>query len=74
MLHYRNYHCFHYPARRCLRCTYLFTPNQFKANTTQVGWVMPFLWAGIWAAITIPWVQRDLTKEYEEWTTANFKA
>jgi hypothetical protein len=33
---------------------------------------MPFLWAGIWAAIT--WVQRDLTREYEEWTTANFKA
>jgi len=39
-----------------------------------VGWVLPFLWAGIWAAITIPWVQRDLKREYEEWTTANFKA
>ncbi|KAB2100702.1 hypothetical protein AG0111_0g10903 [Alternaria gaisen] len=39
-----------------------------------VGWVLPFLWAGIWTAITIPWVQRELKKEYEEWTTANFKA
>ncbi|KAL6706918.1 hypothetical protein ACN47E_005061 [Coniothyrium glycines] len=39
-----------------------------------VGWILPFLWAGIWTAITIPWVQRDLKKEYEQWTTANFKA
>ncbi|KAF1942726.1 hypothetical protein EJ02DRAFT_160331 [Clathrospora elynae] len=39
-----------------------------------VGWVLPFLWAGIWTAITIPWVKRELTKEYEQWTTANFKA
>jgi hypothetical protein len=51
--------------------------THFKIPTLikfQVGWVMPFLWAGIWAAITIPWVQRDLAREYEEWTTANFKA
>jgi len=39
-----------------------------------VGWVLPFLWAGVWTAITIPWVQRELKKEYQEWTTANFKA
>ena len=45
-----------------------------KTNTAQVGWVLPFLWAVIWTAITIPWVQRELKKEYEEWTTANFKA
>jgi hypothetical protein len=44
------------------------------ANTIQVGWVLPFLWAGVWTALTIPWVQRELKKEYEEWTTANFKA
>jgi hypothetical protein len=47
---------------------------QFRANHMQIGWVLPFLWAGVWAAITIPWVQKQLTKEYEEWTTANFKA
>jgi hypothetical protein len=45
-----------------------------KANHSQVGWVLPFLWAGVWASITIPWVQRDLKKEYAEWTTAHFKA
>lgn len=39
-----------------------------------VGWTLPFLWAGVWTAITIPWVQRDLKKEYDQWTTANFKA
>lgn len=38
-----------------------------------VGWVLPFVWAGIWAAITIQWVKRDLKKEYEQWTTAQFK-
>jgi hypothetical protein len=43
------------------------------ANLTQVGWVVPFLWAGIWAAITIQWVKRDLKREYDEWTTAQFK-
>ena len=40
----------------------------------QLGWVLPFLWAGIWAAITIPWVQRDLEKEYNDWTEAKWKA
>ncbi|KAL5391501.1 hypothetical protein DPSP01_001365 [Paraphaeosphaeria sporulosa] len=39
-----------------------------------VGWVLPFLWAGIWTAITIPWVQRSLAHEYEQWTTAKWKA
>lgn len=44
------------------------------ANLIQVGWILPFLWAGIWAAITIPWVQRDLEKEYNDWTEAKWKA
>lgn len=39
-----------------------------------VGWTVPFLWAGIWTAITIPWVQRSLKHEYTEWTTAKWKA
>lgn len=48
--------------------------RNYTLTSSQVGWILPFLWAGIWAAITIPWVQRDLEKEYNEWTTANFKA
>ena len=40
----------------------------------QVGWVLPFLWAGVWTAITIPWVQHSLAHEYEQWTTAKWKA
>jgi hypothetical protein len=44
------------------------------ANSSQVGWILPFLWAGVWAAITIPWVQRDLEKEYNDWTEAKWKA
>lgn len=51
----------------------VFDPLYF-ANSTQVGWVVPFLWAGIWAAITIKWVQIELKREYEGWTTAQFKA
>ncbi|KAF2842677.1 hypothetical protein M501DRAFT_1012079 [Patellaria atrata CBS 101060] len=32
-----------------------------------LGWVIPFIWAGIWSWITIIWVQRDLEKERREW-------
>jgi hypothetical protein len=39
-----------------------------------VGWVLPFLWAGVWTAITIPWVQRSLKTEHEEWSQAKWKA
>ncbi|KAF2441006.1 hypothetical protein P171DRAFT_434701 [Karstenula rhodostoma CBS 690.94] len=39
-----------------------------------VGWVLPFLWAGVWTAITIPWVKHSLAHEYEQWTTAKWKA
>lgn len=28
---------------------------------------MPFGWAGIWAAITVPWVRRDMRVERETW-------
>jgi len=38
-----------------------------------VGWVFPFLWAGVWTAVTIPWVKHQLVKEYDEWTTAKWK-
>ena len=28
---------------------------------------MPFLWAAVWAAIAIPWVQRDMHRERVAW-------
>ena len=31
------------------------------------GWGVPFLWAGIWAAITVPWVRRVMHHETEAW-------
>lgn len=39
-----------------------------------VGWTVPFLWAGLWTAITIPWVQRELKREHDQWTAAQGKA
>lgn len=32
-----------------------------------VGWAVPFVWAGIWLAITFPWVQTRLRQEHREW-------
>jgi hypothetical protein len=31
------------------------------------GWGVPFLWAGIWAAITVPWVRSVMHKERTSW-------
>jgi hypothetical protein len=28
-----------------------------------MGWTLPFVWAGLWTLITIPWVQADLRRE-----------
>jgi len=39
-----------------------------------VGWTLPFLWAGLWTAITIFWVKKSLAHEYEQWTQARWKA
>ena len=36
-----------------------------------LGWGIPPLWAGIWAMITMRWVQRTLKKEAQTWATAN---
>lgn len=33
----------------------------------QLGWSLPFAWAGIWTIITIPWVQSDLRREKKAW-------
>ncbi|KIY02288.1 uncharacterized protein Z520_02426 [Fonsecaea multimorphosa CBS 102226] len=32
-----------------------------------IGWGVPFVWVGIWVAITIPWVRRDMHKETVTW-------
>jgi hypothetical protein len=32
-----------------------------------LGWGVPFLWAGIWAAITVPWVRSVMAKEKKGW-------
>ncbi|KAL4931984.1 uncharacterized protein BDV17DRAFT_301537 [Aspergillus undulatus] len=34
-----------------------------------IGWCAPFVWAGLWTLITIPWVQSDLRREKEAWRT-----
>ncbi|KAL0257918.1 hypothetical protein SLS55_007086 [Diplodia seriata] len=39
-----------------------------------IGWVVPFLWAGIWAGITLVWVQKSLKYEYETWDEVKWKA
>ncbi|OJD32767.1 uncharacterized protein BKCO1_3600027 [Diplodia corticola] len=39
-----------------------------------IGWVVPFLWAGIWAGITLIWVQKSLKFEYENWEEVKWKA
>ena len=37
-----------------------------QANS-EIGWGVPFVWAVIWAGISIVWVRRDLDKETEAW-------
>ena len=32
-----------------------------------LGWGVPPIWAGIWALITIKWVQRTLEEEAQAW-------
>jgi hypothetical protein len=32
-----------------------------------LGWGVPFLWAGIWASITVPWVRSVMEKERRNW-------
>jgi len=41
------------------------TNDQF-ANI-DIGWVVPFIWAAIWAAITVPWVRATLRREAVNW-------
>ncbi|KAJ9656856.1 hypothetical protein H2201_008418 [Coniosporium apollinis] len=51
--------------------TLIFTIQKDAAYV--VGWVIPFLWAGIWAIITTKWVQRSLAEEYRMWAEEKAK-
>lgn len=39
-----------------------------------VGWTVPFIWAGVWAWVTIIWVQKSLKHEYATWSEVKWKA
>ncbi|KAJ5760667.1 hypothetical protein N7520_007823 [Penicillium odoratum] len=43
----------------------IFTVSEPVAFT--LGWSLPFAWALVWTAITIPWVQSDLRREKKAW-------
>ncbi|KAJ6021084.1 hypothetical protein N7540_006588 [Penicillium herquei] len=43
----------------------IFTVSEPVAYT--LGWTLPFAWALLWTAITIPWVQSDLRREKKAW-------
>jgi hypothetical protein len=36
-------------------------------SNLSVGWAVPFIWAAVWAAITVPWVQSVLHREKTSW-------
>ncbi|KAH8805340.1 hypothetical protein F5884DRAFT_678510 [Xylogone sp. PMI_703] len=38
-----------------------------KAVGYGIGWGVPFVWAGIWAAITVPWVRAVMAHEKQSW-------
>lgn len=33
----------------------------------MIGWAVPFIWAVIWAAITVPWVRAVMHRERTTW-------
>ena len=46
------------------------TEPMYQANS-EIGWGVPFVWAAIWAGISVVWVRRDLHREAEEWELDN---
>ena len=36
-----------------------------------LGWGIPPVWAGVWAVVTMKWVQRTLRKEAQMWDEAS---
>lgn len=39
-----------------------------------VGWAAPFIWAGVWTAVTFSWVKRSIKKEERNWLEEQEKA
>jgi hypothetical protein len=48
-------------------CTILIFTLDWGDAAFRMGWSVPFVWAGIWAGLTIPYVQRELKKEADLW-------
>ncbi|KAI9663495.1 MAG: hypothetical protein M1831_002504 [Alyxoria varia] len=60
-------------ATGCLGCALLTTILIFTLDREVayiVGWVLPFIWAGIWVLLTFPYVQRCLRREKVKWREA----
>ncbi|KAI5809814.1 hypothetical protein DFH27DRAFT_476406 [Peziza echinospora] len=45
----------------------MYAPMVDKYVAYGIGWSFPFVWAGIWAVITMLWVQKDLEVERMCW-------
>lgn len=48
-------------------CTILIFTLDSGDAAFSIGWSVPFVWAGIWAWLTILYVQRELKKEADLW-------
>lgn len=49
-------------------CTILIFSLDSADAAYAIGWSVPFIWAGIWTAITFWYAKRELRKEKELWT------
>lgn len=49
-------------------CTVVVVVNEVPEPVAYgIGWAVPFIWAAIWAVITVPWVRSALYKEKISW-------
>lgn len=47
--------------------SFLWNFKRQEDTNGNLGWGVPFVWAGVWVAITIPWVRREMHKETVTW-------
>ncbi|KAG9239857.1 hypothetical protein BJ878DRAFT_530347 [Calycina marina] len=51
-----------------IACTIVVCIQEVKKEVAYgIGWGVPFLWAGIWAAITVTWVRSVMHRETVSW-------
>ena len=45
----------------------------FKIASTNIiiGWATPFVWAAVWAIITVPWVRHEMHRETVTWDSVS---